>query len=1021
MLCSKKGLIMCKREFWAFLGWILLIGTGLVPAHADSEDAMCTGSARREKGLVLSTPPAVLSIRSGGHFSINVTASGGTAPYTYQWERSTQGVWENVPEEGLNPVVLYAGTKQLSMDRTISGTHGETLVYERAFKDNGGAVCQPAVPIEVLDEGDYRLFVQDSLGETAQSAITHVSIDDTQVNIAVYPETARKYVGDAVSFSVTAVGGHGPYVTYPPDGYQFTWEVNHEAAGSGTVNGCVSTLFFPYVEPRTDLVTVYVEDHSGGASTQDDTTLQPAYLIVRDPVSATAPGYEHRNVGQIMTFQITANGGHPPYTYQWKKEQGVTYVDLIAGDQPSGSHIASVTEPLLSIHNVQLGDDGFYRCYVVDSVETGSCSQAYSPRGGLSVTERLSVTPVSLIGSTYGGTSLYEGGFFSLGVTAAGGKLPYVYRWYQNGAQVQAGTMDHFTVNDALPQHGGAYVCVVEDSSADPDAVSNPGKTITVFSDLAITSSPDPYQEVNAGESVSFHVTAAGGWVVPPQVLRYQWQHGPLGAAEAEFVEVENGSWVNGAQTPDLTITQVQLSDQGDYRCVVRDYGPGPQEARSASGALHVTNFIFIPAESQPKDRQVYTGDSIRLAVVVTGGTPPYDFVWTKVGAGEAGHGDALEIQPAQLTDAGGYFVTCSDSGGHPAIQSRVAQVNVYRPLIVTDPQDMAVHEGGQAVFNVAAAYGIPAVSFRWYANVGGGGFMPMEEGDWNGTGVKTPVLNITPVAMEVNGALFHCRVEAQPSDDPASPLGKRRVVTMNAVLEVAESFTIHTPPDQAVYVGSEADPVFTLAASVTGGGRPAGYEWQRRKEGESNFVAAPDSSCCGNLDEFNSAVLSIVPASESPGVYDYRVEISDGIGQSLSSLIAIEFDRHISITEQPHDIIVRSGGVARFRCRVEGGLGARAYEWQKHEEGEWQPIPGANAAVCILEDIGIEDETEYRCIVSDSGSTITGRNDCCFSASARLTIGNPVPVMGKEWLFVTACLLGMVFYRMSRVKSGKD
>ncbi len=990
------GLLVLTALIWP--GWVLAVS----PMGAKR-------GAGEEKGLALTAPPAVIAIQTGDAFSVTVGVLGGIPPYMYQWERNTGGGWVSVPDDGPNPVVLYPGARHITLNRDIAGTRAETLRFGRAFKDNGGAVCSPPSPVVALDAGEYRLLVEDSLGEHATSSSTQVVIDDSAINIVVYPETdAPKYVGDTATYSVTVAGGHGPYVTYPPEGYHFAWEVNHVSVSTCTTLGCVNTLLFSAELAHEGAVVVHAYDHYTDHTVETDSGDRPAVLTVRNEVSATRPAMSHRNVGQDMPFSTTAGGGYPPYTYQWQRQQGADLVDLAPGEQSSGSYIASVTGAQLLIQSVQLADEGYYACVVTDSVGTGTGSRGISGKGYLSVTYPLELSAVTLISSSTGQALLYEGGNFRIGVTATGGKTPYQYNWKKNGAPFYTGVNAQLNFTNARREHSGFYTCIVEDSGWDPDAESEAGLDVRVFIDLTITSDPEPYQQANVEESAMFQVSASGGWVVEPQTLRYQWQF--KGPAAGDFSDLTDGEWVSGAQSPELHISPLRLADHGQYRCRVRDWGPGPQEVFSEAGVLDVTNYLRIRAENQPRDRTVYAGDTILLEVTLSGGVLPYGYAWTKLGAGTMGAGKELVFSPAEQEHAGRYYATCSDSGGNPAVVSRTAEVAVYPPVTLDALSDAGAYEGHSAEFKTMAWNGIPPVTYQWYGNLADGTFRPLVEYEYGITGVHSPTLRIAHVSIAMNGALFRCVASAQASDDLESPLARRQAATRDAVLRTAAPMTIEPPLRQRVYVGEAPDPSFVMQITLLGGGRPAAYVWERGLQGQGNYGTVPGSGCCGEVTSGNAVPLTVDPAQEQAGEYDYRVRVSDGIGVMASEGVGVEFDTRLKISAHPKDVLAGLGRTARFRVSVEGGLGKLTYSWEKSAGKGWESIQEGMDAELVLTKIKESDGALYRCVIYDQGSSISGSSEPVVTKEARLTVGTAAPVASRAGLLGLVVILCGVF-----------
>lgn len=962
--------------------------------------AATTGAA----ALVVAPPVAVtnptpsITLRTGSDVSWSVVASGGYGPpYNYQWQRNVGGLgWQDVPAPGTYLRTMYPGPQSYNVETEFIGSTDADFTILRALKNNGDTT-----PV-TFDEGQYRVKVDDGSGlglppGSVTSGVSNLILED-KVKFVVHPQdSGNLYEGDSASFNVAVIGGSGPYVSYPPDGYSFTWEVNGIAVGSGATNGCTNTLYIPSLleEQHSGDLVCKVSDWVSGNETTDESN--PAFITVKKPVQVTAPIGGHRNTGGSIIFSVTASEGYPGYTYQWQFDGGGGYVNLANGPQPDGSNVSGATDYEMTVSNLTLASAGNYRCVVTDSVGTGSGSVGTSAHATLTVTDLLSVGPTTIFFSTHGGPELYVGDDITLEVTASGGQPPYTYQWYRDTTPV-GGDSSQLVITSAAVSDTGEYSCVVDDTSPDPAVTSTP-LTVTVYEDLAITDHPVS-QTLNVGQTANFTVVAANGW----GDTNYQWQYDDgLGGG---FVNLSDGGRISGANDASLNIGPLEEADAGAYRCVVTDSGPGPQTLTSSAATLTVTNYLIIVTDL-PATYDVYEGDTIGLEVVIGGGVPPYDYTWKKAGdpGFSAPNYNTLAIAPAAFGDAGQYSVTVSDQSGgvNPDIDSGVCAVSVYAPLQITEqPQSVSVYEYAPVSFSVTATGGIPEVTYQWYADVGSG-FDPIPEGYYGLIfGTQTDTLNILTALPALNGVPVLCAVSATPSDD----LGSSVPVVLQssvAVLTVGPQLTVTTPSDQKAYLD---DPDFEMSATISGGLNPSTYEWQRRIAGQGVFAPIPGGS--GAISG-NSAVLVVSPAAQTVALYEYRVAVTDDVGTLNSGIAEVEFDNHLSITSQPDDVTVVEGGRAEFSVAVAGGLGQITYQWEKDDGAKaFQPIPGANDPTLVIDPAGPADEGSYRVTISDAGSTITPTGDTVVSNSATLTLGEDVPLAGLGGLALLSAVTAL-------------
>ncbi len=167
-------------------------------------------------------------------------------------------------------------------------------------------------------------------------------------------------------------------------------------------------------------------------------------------------------------------------------------------------------------------------------------------------------------------------------VTAIG-EGPLSYQWQKNEANLSDGghysgaTTSALTVSNADGGDVAGYRCVV--SNAGGDTTSN-SASLSLKAATTITQHPLS-QEVTPGTDVSFTVQATG-----EGTLSYQWQK--------NGGNLSNGGRISGATTATLQISDVDETDQGEYRCVVT---AGCGSATSNAATLTVSGSPAVPGD----------------------------------------------------------------------------------------------------------------------------------------------------------------------------------------------------------------------------------------------------------------------------------------------------------------------------------------------------------------------------------------------------------------------------------------
>jgi hypothetical protein len=175
----------------------------------------------------------------------------------------------------------------------------------------------------------------------------------------------------------------------------------------------------------------------------------------------------------------------------------------------------------------------------------------------------------------------------TFGVTVRG-TPPLHYQWKFGDADLPGATDSSYTRTNAQPDDAGSYSVTVTNVVG---STTSPVAVLTVRVSPSITAQPQS-QTVNAGTNVSF--TAAASGTAP---LLYQWQ--------------KNGANISGATTSVLSLTNVSLSDEGNYIMAVAN---SAGEASTDSATLTV----LLPPAARFDSPNLLPDGTLRL--VATGG-----------------------------------------------------------------------------------------------------------------------------------------------------------------------------------------------------------------------------------------------------------------------------------------------------------------------------------------------------------------------------------------------------------------
>ena len=246
-----------------------------------------------------------------------------------------------------------------------------------------------------------------------------------------------------------------------------------------------------------------------------------------------------------------------------------------------------------------------------------------------------------------------EGGSAAFSVTVDA--TSPTYQWQLDGNNINGATSSSLTLSNVTLSDDGVYTCVVTDSCG--NVVTSNSATLTVNTNVIITTQPQG-GTVCEGQSFTLSVSATGN------TLSYQWRL--------------NGNNITGAVNDTYTISNVSISDGGDYSCVVTN-SCGTVESDVVS--LDVNEAPVIT--SQPVDVQVNEGDNFTLSVGVTGTNLSYQWYKDNNALVDGGNvlgatTSTLSISSATSNDEGWYYCEISNVCGNELSDSAHVIIVVY-------------------------------------------------------------------------------------------------------------------------------------------------------------------------------------------------------------------------------------------------------------------------------------------------------------------------------------------------------
>jgi hypothetical protein len=383
------------------------------------------------------------------------------------------------------------------------------LTYQWKFNDGNIANATNALHIiasaQAGNVGNYTVLISNGAGGVLSDAAS-LALMDLPV-ITVQPQSQTLGGGLSATFTVEATGA-GP-LTYQ-------WRRNGIAL-PGATN---ATLTLAELRRHDAGAYSVLVSNPAGIVASAVATL----TVLVPPTITLQPQSQVVNTNTTVTFTVAAQGAGP-VRYQW---------------QFNGANLAGATGATLTLNNVTLAHEGDYRVLVTDDITTGASQVAR-------LTVR--VPPVILVGLR--GVTNAVGANITLSVTASG-SVPMGFSWRKGSLTVtnivRMTTNSTFTLFNAQTNDSAVWRCIITNSgNATPGVLSQ--ATILILAPPVLTNLPVS-QAVEPGANVTFNAGAAGSGP-----LRYQWQ----------FL----GSDLADATNTSLTLSNVQLANQGEYRVTV--------------------------------------------------------------------------------------------------------------------------------------------------------------------------------------------------------------------------------------------------------------------------------------------------------------------------------------------------------------------------------------------------------------------------------------------------------------------
>ncbi|RPD39472.1 gliding motility-associated C-terminal domain-containing protein [Chitinophaga barathri] len=842
--------------------------------------------------------------------SISVVTAGGTAPYTYLWNNgATTATVNNLTAGTYTATITDVNGCDTAISVTV--TEPDTLTFTTSQVNvncNGGNTGSATVnadggtrpyrhlwstgamtaTINGLTAGTYTCTITDANG--CDTTATVIITETDAITAAITQNNVLCNGGNTGSISVATAGGTAPY-TYLWNNGATTATVNNLTAGVYTatitdVNGCDTAISVTITEPDSlSFTTSQVNVNCNGGNTG----------------SAT----------------VTVTGGTSPYSYLWSNGgTTATINNLIAGTytvtitdangcDTTASVILTETAPITvtvtqdnvlcngdntgSISVVTAGGTAPYTYLwnngattaTVNNLIAGVYTATITDVNGCDTAISVTVTEPDTLGFTISQVNVNcnGGNTGSATITATGGTSPYSYLW-STGATTA-------TINDLA---AGTYTVTISDANG-----CDTTTTVVITETAAITAAITQSNVLcNGGNTGSISLSVTGG-TAPYTYL-----------------------WNNGAAT--ATVNNLTA---GVYTATITDVN-GCDTAISVT----ITEPDSLSFTTSQVDVNCHGGNTGSATVTATGGTAPYNYLWSNGGT----------TATINNLTAGAYTVTITDGNGCDTTATvAITETDVITAAITQN--NVLCSGGNTGSISVVTAGGTAPYTYLWNngattATVNNltAGMYTATITDANGcdtaisvTVTEPDTLGFTTSQVNVNcngGNTGSATITATGGTSPYSYLWSTGATsaTINNLAAGNYSVTI----SDANGCDTTATVVITETAAITAAVTQNNVLCNGGNTGSISVVPAGGTAPYTYL--WNNGATTATVNNLTAGIYTATITDANGCDTAIS--VTITEPGILSYTTSKVDVICNGGNTGSATVTVTGGTAPYTYLW---------------------------------------------------------------------------------------------
>uniref|UniRef100_UPI0035B5530E putative Ig domain-containing protein n=1 Tax=Xanthomonas hortorum TaxID=56454 RepID=UPI0035B5530E len=849
-------------------------------SNASIARATGAGTILNDDVVVTVGPASLPAATAGSAYSQNLSASGGTAPYSFAVTAgvlpagltlSAAGVLSGTPtatgsfnftatatDSGGSPtsgnraytLTVAGATVTLPATSLPAGTAGQA--YSSALNPATGgiapytyAVTAGALPAGITLNGSsgaltgtpgsvgsfaFSVTATDSTSGTPSQGTRGYTLNIAAPPIVVAPSTLPAATrGTAYSQTLSASGGTAPYTYTLASG---TLPAGLTLASNGTLSGN------PTVEGSFNFTVTATDAGSFTGNQAYSLTVAGPNLVL--PASTLPAG----TAGQAYSAAITpATGGTAPYSYA-----------LTAGALPTGVVVDVATGGLSGTPTVA----GTFNFTLTVSDSTPSPAAQASRSYTLTIAAPVIVVAPTALPAATRGTA------YSQVLTASGGTAPYTYA--VSAGSVPAGlTLASNGTLSGNPTAEGSFNFTVTATDANTFTAAQAYALTVASPNLALPASTLPAG--TAGQAYAATIAPATGGTAP---YSYAVTAGAL--PTGVVVDVATGA-LSGTPT---------VAGTFNFTLTVSDSTPSPAAQASRSYTLTIAAPVVVIAPTALP--AAMRGTAYSQALSASGGTAPYTYAVSagNVPAGLTLAGNGTLSGNPTVEGSFNFTVTATDANNFTAAQAYA--LTVAGPNLALPASTLPAGTAGQAyAATIAPATGGTA-PYSYALSAGAlptGVVLDAATGGLSGTPTLSGTFNFTLTATD-----------STPS--PAAQASRSYAVTIAAATLVLAQPTL--PPAVS---GSAYNQVLTASGgvapyrySIASGTLPAG------------LTLASDGTLSGTptTQGTSSFTIAVADAGNASATQAYSFTVSDAAPVAVADVAATMTDAAVTVAVTAND-----------------------------------------------------------------------------------------------------------------------